>query len=178
MDDAEQALELSVRNRLHDAIKDSPGLHFRELQRRTGIAVGSLQYHLEFLERVHLVRKVKEGKFVRYYSVRGEQLGEQQRTMSLLRQDSIRKIVLFLLSPQPRPANNLQLSQGVGLSPSTVSWHVQKLLEAGVVLKEQRGRETFFSVRNPAQTAQLLIHHQKSFFDELVDNFAEVWQQM
>ncbi len=178
MDDANQALELGVRNRLHEAISGSPGLHFRELQRRTGIAVGSLQYHLDFLERVHLVRRVKEGKFVRYYSVRGEQLGEGQRTLSLLRQESIRRIVLFLLSPAPHKANNLDISKGIGLSPSTVSWHLQKLLEAGIVVKEQRGREAYFVVANPGQAGQLLVQHRKSFFDELVDNFAEVWQQL
>ncbi|HIH17151.1 MAG TPA: winged helix-turn-helix transcriptional regulator [Candidatus Diapherotrites archaeon] len=178
MDDAEQALELNVRNRLYDAVNESPGLHFRELQRRTGIAVGSLQYHLDFLERVHLVRKVREGKFTRYYSVRGEQLGEGQRVMSLIRQDSIRRIVLFLLHPRPRQANNLEISRGIGLSPSTVSWHLQKMLEANLALKEQRGREAFFSLANPVQVAQLLVQHRKSFLDELVNNFAEVWQQI
>ncbi|MDO8625738.1 MAG: winged helix-turn-helix transcriptional regulator, partial [Candidatus Diapherotrites archaeon] len=62
-------LELGTRNRLYAIIEESPGLHFRELQRRSGIAVGSLQYHLDFLQKRSFVQTVREGKFVRYYAM-------------------------------------------------------------------------------------------------------------
>ena len=58
MDDFEEALALEVRRKIYEEIKASPGLHFRELQRRVGLATGSLQYHLDYLAKYKAVDKV------------------------------------------------------------------------------------------------------------------------
>ena len=176
MDDLDKALSLDVRSKIYRLIDRNPGLHFREIQRRTNFAVGSLQYHLEYLQKKHLVKIEKDGKFVRYYSVRGPQLGEATKTMALLRQKSVRKIVIFLLTE--KRANHFTISNAVELSPSTVSWHLNKLLESGVVIREKQGRESIFHVANPETSAQLLIRHKKSFLDEFVDNFVEIWEEL
>ncbi len=176
MDEAEQALELGARKKIFSTIDSSPGLHFRELQRRTGIAVGSLQYHLDFLEKKHLIRVVKDGKFSRYFSIRGKQLGESQNTMSLLRKEKVRKIILFLL--EKKKANQLSIANAAGLSTSTTSWHLSQLMEKGLLSRELSGRETFFSVKEPEKVAGLIVSHRKSFLDELVDSFVEIWEEI
>jgi len=172
----DDALGLSVRNRIYGVIKKSPGLHFREIQRRTGLAVGSLQYHLDYLKRAHLIRTEKDGKFTRYYSIRGKQLGENTKIMSLLRQESVRKIVLFLLTN--KRTNNLAIAKAAGLAPSTTSWHLDKLSEAGLIKKSRRGRKTFFYLQERDRVSELLASYRKSFLDEMVDNFAAVWDEL
>ena len=117
MVEQEPALALKARKRVYNLIKRSPGLHFRELKRRLKLATGQLQYHLSQLQEAHLVRAEKDGRFTRYYAIRGEQLGESEKTLSLLRQDSVRRIVLFLQGR--RFANNLAISNAIELSPST-----------------------------------------------------------
>lgn len=173
MEDSEDALALGVRRQIYTTVENSPGLHFRELQRRTGIAVGSLQYHLGYLEKKQLIRTERNGKFVRYFSLRGRQLGEQSADMALLRQGSIRRIVLFLMTH--KRANNAAISKAVGLSPPTTSWHLNKLLTAGMVEKKRRGRKSFFYLTDKNRVAQLLVGYRKSFLDEMVDNFVEIW---
>ncbi len=172
----DEALALDVRNKIYRAISKNPGLHFRELQRRSKVATGSLQYHLEFLQKRHLVRADRQGKFVRYYSVRGRQLGELQPIMNLLRQESLRKIMLFLLTK--KRANNEKIAAVVGLSPSTVSWHMLKLVEAGIVEKRRVGRKTFFYIIEPERTAELLRSYKRSFLDEMVDGFVAMWEEL
>jgi len=172
----DEALALDVRKKIYRTINRNPGLHFRELQRRTKIATGSLQYHLEFLQKRHLIRSDKQGKFVRYYSIRGKQLGEQQQVMNLLRQESLRKIILLLLTK--KRANNEKIAAAVDLSPSTVSWHMLKLVEAGVVEKRRVGRKTFFYIVNPDETAELLSSYKRSFLDEMVNGFVAMWEEM
>ncbi|MFH1240679.1 MAG: winged helix-turn-helix transcriptional regulator [Candidatus Diapherotrites archaeon] len=175
MEDLEEALVLDTRRKIYKTIEASPGLHFREIQRRTGMAIGSLQYHLEQLEKKNLIHAQKETKFIRYYAVR-QTLTADKNMISLLRQDSVRKIVLFLL--ENKAVNNQKLSKAINLSPSTTSWHLEKLLSQGVVEKRKRGRKTFFKISNPNEIAAILIGHKKSFLDELVDNFAEVWEEI
>ncbi|PJA17940.1 MAG: transcriptional regulator [Candidatus Diapherotrites archaeon CG_4_10_14_0_2_um_filter_31_5] len=173
MDD--QALNLDSRRKLYDLIEENPGLHFRELERRTGLAVGSLQYHLEFLQKKHLIKTFRQGKFLRYYSVK-ESVVKEKAVMSFLRKESARKIILFLL--EKKKANNLRISKAVSLSPSTTSWHLDQLVKEEVLGKEKRGRESLFFVVKPSEVASLLIEHKGSFVDDLVDSFVEVWQEI
>ncbi len=183
-DDAgfEKALQLGVRKKIYSEIEQSPGLHFREIQRRTSLAVGSLQYHLDYLQKHHIIRTQKEGKFVRYYSVRGPQVGEGeqfssgQNTMAFLRHESTRKIILFLLNE--KRANNERIAQEINLSPSTTSWHLDKLVEAGVLKKERAGRKSFFTLSSPHEAQKILVTFKQSFLDQAVDNFVELTQSL
>jgi predicted transcriptional regulator len=141
-DTLNEALELKAREKIYKIIEAAPGLHFREIQRRAEIAVGSLQYHLDYLQKKHLIRTERQGKFVRYYSIRGKQLGDDEKIMSLLRQNTIRRIVLFLL--QSKKANNLAISNAVNLSASTVSWHLDKMIEEDLIVKKKKGKGKYF----------------------------------
>ncbi|MCR4335493.1 MAG: winged helix-turn-helix transcriptional regulator [archaeon] len=174
MDVLEQALKLDVRKKIYNTIKKNPGLHFREIQRRVGIATGALQYHLDYLVKKHLVKTERETKFLRYYSVRQE--FEETSLMALLRQDSMRKIIVFLM--QRRFANNQTISKQVNLSPSTTSWHLEKLVESSVVAKDRRGRKTYFKLTDKEKLAELLVGYRKSFLDEAVNNFVELWEEV
>ncbi|MFH1664225.1 MAG: winged helix-turn-helix transcriptional regulator [archaeon] len=169
------ALNLDSRKKIYELIEENPGLHFREIERRTGLAVGSLQYHLEFLQKSHLIKSFRQGKFLRYYTSK-ESVVEEKAAMSFLRKPSSRKIIIFLLNK--KKANNLVISKKIGLSPSTTSWHLEQLVKESVLGKEKRGRESLFFVVNPNEVASLLVEHKKSFVDELVDNFVEVWTEI
>lgn len=175
MEELEDALALESRNSIYKSISKNPGLHFRELQRRTGLAVGTLQYHLDYLQKFHLVRAEKEGKFVRFYSVRAKTIGEETRIMPLLRHQSMRRIVLHLMTKQR--ATNKVIARETGLSPSTVSWHLKKLTESQVVQKKRSGKKSFFSVVDKQAVGKLLVHYKKSFLDNVVEGFAEIWEE-
>ena len=48
----DEAVILTPRDKIYSIIVQNPGLHFREIQRRTNIATGALQYHLEYLKKI------------------------------------------------------------------------------------------------------------------------------
>ncbi len=52
--------------------------------------------------------------------------------------------------------NNKDLSSAIGLSPSTVSWHLNKLVATGIVKKTVHGRESNFEVIGPEKVAELI----------------------
>lgn len=174
--DENQPLELETRKRLYKIIEKSPGLHFREIQRRSRIAVGSLQYHLDYLQKHDFLTMQKEGKFVRYYAMRTKKIVEDKPLMALLRQEQPRHILLFLL--QRKFATNERIAEEVQLSQSTTSAYLKKMAETGAIQKRKSGRKTHFLVGNKEKVAELLATYQKSFLDGLVDNFVEVWQEV
>ena len=158
-DPLEDALRLEIRKKIYGTIKRNPGLHFREIQRRVGIATGALQYHLDYLQKRHLLKVERETKFIRYYLVRQE--FAETALMSLLRQDSIRKIIVFLLPK--RYATNELVSQNVALSSSTTSFHLEKLAESGIVEKIKRGAKTYYRISDKDRIADILVKYRRSF---------------
>lgn len=55
------------RKRLLEEIRKNPGIHYRELQRRTGIAGGDLRYHLRKLSRARLISIVEKFGEVHFF---------------------------------------------------------------------------------------------------------------
>ncbi|MFA5357557.1 MAG: winged helix-turn-helix transcriptional regulator [archaeon] len=169
----DEVIALSPRDRIYSTIAKNPGLHFREVQRRTSIATGALQYHIDCLKKKRLIREEKEGKFSRFYSLGGGEINSV--LMNLLRQTSVRRIILFLMKRRRAPLP--QIAGGVGLSVSTASFHLQKLLQAQVVVQKNYGKKTYFFLSDKDAVLEILLSYKGSFLDELVDNFTELWEE-
>jgi ArsR family transcriptional regulator len=60
------------------------------------------------------------------------------------------RIVNVLATGEGEPVCVCHLVEPLGLSQPTVSHHMKRLLDAGLVEREQRGRWAYFSLRNDA----------------------------
>lgn len=169
----DEAVALTPRDRIYSTIAKNPGLHFREIQRRVGIATGAMQYHIDYLKKKDFIREEKEGKFSRFYST--ESTVGDTKLMNLLRQDSVRKIVLFLMNR--RRATLPSISSAVELGLSTTSFHMQKLLQAGVVVQKTISGKVYFLLSDKESVLGLLVEYKGSFLDSLVDNFIDTWEK-
>ncbi|WP_342303876.1 winged helix-turn-helix transcriptional regulator [Methanolobus sp. ZRKC5] len=166
--------ELDTRKRIFEMIQSSPGIHMRELERTLDIAVGNLQYHLHYMEKKNLISTHKDEQFVRYFVKNKELDADDRKVMSFLRKKACSHILVTLM--EAPGMNNKDLSSAIGLSPSTVSWHLNKLVASGIVQKTVCGRESKFKVMCPEKVAELIITYNASFFDKLLDNFIEMWE--
>lgn len=172
-----QALLLDTRNRIYTQVRRNPGLHFREIQRRVGIATGALQYHLDYLEKSHLLKSEKVKNTRHYFVVKEkETMDAEQRIMPLLRQNSVRHILITIL--MKRKATIQKISKATGLPYSTVSRHLEKLVEFNIVQRKRRGKTLVFWAEEAEQIAKMLSTYKRGFFDNAVDEFVEVWQEM
>jgi len=167
-----QALE--VRQQLYEFIQRFPGMHFREIQRRSGLAVGTLQYHIKQLAKEKLVVGVKDGEYIRYYPV-GAVTEKDRFLLQFLRQKPIRRMLVLLL--EKKKVNHKQLAGVSGVSPATASWYLGKLLDARIVSKKKAGRKVFYSVVEPKEVARTITLYKASFLDKIVERFTEIWEK-
>lgn len=168
-------LELDARRRIYDCISKSPGLHFREIQRRTKLATGSLDYHLHFLHKNALIRTEKSGIFVRYYTTH---IGYNQRDkelLSLLRHDKIRHILIFLI--EKKKANASEIAKHIGISQSNLSWYLKALAEKEIIVHKKKGRFRFYTVVDKNEIIKCLLTYKTSFLDSVVDKFISAWEE-
>ncbi len=164
--------ELDSRRAIFGEIRATPGIHFRELLRRHEYAQGTIQYHLRWLEDEGLVESSDDGNFTRYYPANSFETGDKT-TMNALRRKYSRRIIAQLASENE--LSTATLSERVGKSRSTVSWHLSRLHEEGIVEKERDGRTVLYSLRNPDRVMRLYATYQASLRDRLLDKVLDLW---
>jgi predicted transcriptional regulator len=162
----EEVLENDSRRRIFGFIEKNPGFHLRELQRRLGIPLSSLDYHLGYLVRQDLLYRDGDGFYTRYFD---ETLDKHDReVLSVLRQRRLREIVLVVLSESKVSFSFLLASLGV--PASSLSLYLRRLVESDVLVRHSVGRESFYTVKDDVKVASLLILYKTSFVDRLIDN--------
>lgn len=170
-----RGMDVGARKRIYDFLLSSPGCHLREIQRRLGIPLGTLEYHLKYLVEHEYISVKEEGGYKRYYPV-GTMRSVDRNLLSLLRQDIPRRLVMYLLL---HPGSKFgDLAAKFDIAPSTLSFHLSKLLRAGVVSRTKSGRESIYKVEREHEVAMVLIAHRRSFLDTLVDSFVSTWTDL
>ncbi|MFB6092961.1 MAG: winged helix-turn-helix transcriptional regulator [Haloquadratum sp.] len=165
-------LELASRREIYQRIADAPGVHFRALLDELEYAQGTLQYHLRWLESEGLVAVSDDGKYTRYYPA--AEFDEADRTvMNALRREYSRRVLAHLLADGP--LSTTELSDRLDKAQSTVSWHLSKLAEAGLVTKARDGRSVVYDVSDPDRVRHLYTLHRPSFTDKVVDRILGLW---
>ncbi len=168
-------LQLDTRRRIYELIFKSPGLHFREIARKLDIRIGVLEYQLDILDKQELIVKKKDGYYTRYF-IRDKISPQEKIIISLLRLKVPRHIVLFLYF-NPFSCNKDMLNE-FDMPPSTLSYYLRKMIRADILKDEVRGRNTFYTIRNPKLVFKILTAYKSSFFDEMTDRMTELWDRL
>ncbi|MGQ0537211.1 MAG: winged helix-turn-helix transcriptional regulator [Methanobacteriota archaeon] len=126
-----------VREEILETIRARPGIYATELHDATSYGWGTVTYHLAVLEKNRLVTSVREGPRRRYF-VAGAVDFRHREALALLNNATPRHL-LRLLSERPGLIQR-EIGVELGLSPSTVNWHLSKLSAAGLVAMSPNGR--------------------------------------
>ncbi|KAA0002848.1 MAG: transcriptional regulator [Thermoplasmata archaeon] len=171
----EDSLALETRRKIYNLILNYPGLHEREIARKLNISLSTLDYHLHYLEKREIIVSKKDGRYTRYFA--SLKVGMQdKKIIAILRQKTPRKIVLFLLM---HPGSiHKEICEGVKKSPSTISFHLKKMIDAGIIEAVSLGRETAYSVKDEEEVVKMLITYKNTFLDSAVDSFIETWSSL
>lgn len=168
----EMGLSLPTRKEIFEHVETNPGIHFSQLKRDLDMETGLLQYHLSELED-HDVLESEEYQGKRRVFVSRELDEEERAILAVLRYETTRRILLYLL--EEGPTRNSDIAEAVGVTPATISWHLSNLLEEGIVDSIVDGRTTRYEVQNEDLTVQLLVRYQESFVDRAVDRIIDFW---
>ncbi len=172
VDEQRELLLLDTRRKILEAIYRHPGVHFRELERLTGLATGQLEYHLDKLMKAGLVEAEEDGRYVRYFPT---EASEEIRTiLTLARRPTVSEILAYLL--ENGEATGDELRRAVGVSASAITWHMKRLVDAGVVTKLPMGRKVVYRLRNPEAVARALEIQEHGLLDILADRLARMWE--
>jgi predicted transcriptional regulator len=126
-------------------VEEHPGIHLRRIERETGLPLGQVLYHLDRLERMGLVRSVRDAGFRRYFSP--TRVPRQERPLVATLWHAVpRRIVETLVDGRPRAHKELQAIAGV--AGSTLTFHLQRMIASGVLEPQRDGAATRYRLRD------------------------------
>jgi DNA-binding transcriptional ArsR family regulator len=95
--------------------------------------------------------------------------------LKYVRHEPVREIMLFILDHSMCTFG--EIVDHVNKAPSTVSSHLKRLKEAGIV-SVRYGEYQLYSLANKDLVYDVLSKYQASLADRIVDNYAEMVQEL
>lgn len=134
----EEVLENENRNKIIDLILESPGIHFNELLRETNLSAGNLAWHLDILETYKVIGKKRIGRYLVYFPY--YQKNPISNINLKLKKSELTLKILEIIEDQPGTYNS-EIAKILEVDHKTVSYHINKLKDLGLVHSEKSGRK-------------------------------------
>jgi predicted transcriptional regulator len=166
-------LDHSNRTRVRVLVSLLPGLHLRQLQRILGLSFNSTRYHVEALTKTGEIVRTEEGGYSRLYPIG---TSEYDRTVySLIRGTSNRKILSCL--QRGGSFSHKQLSDATNLAKSTISEHLARLIEVGVVRTNQGvdHSTTTYELTDLVRIREMLYASEGTIMKRAAKEFVDLW---
>jgi predicted transcriptional regulator len=162
-------LDLPLRKRITEYVRMNPGVHFRQISRDLDLAIGQLDFHLNALVKGEVLVKDSSTSNARYF-VRDRFTREERKTMSFLRREIPRGIVIFMM--EKGEATPHEILGSFSFTHATLSYHLKRLERAGILSVEQRGRERYYHLQDPELIEMLLVLYRTTLMDTIVDGIS------
>lgn len=122
---------------IYRLIQAEPGISTKDIADRLDLAWGTVTHHLGKLEKRRFVVSKKYGKYRRYFA-NGEGGTDRKDVLAVLRLDRTGDVAALIRS-QPGVTQKA-VSEALGVSSSTILWHVKRLEEVQLVTKVREGK--------------------------------------
>lgn len=166
--------ESENRRIIYDYIKKNPGAHLRMITRELQMGMGATQHHLDVLEKSGKIRSKRINIHRHYYTI--EILEAEHNILAFLRQETARDILIFLMEhPQSTQSDIMNFKS---FSAPTISWHMSRLEQAGLVSSVKEGRTIKYVIVDIQNIATAIKTYHTNIWDKLLSRFADLFIQL
>lgn len=153
-------------------IKNNPGCHLRLLKRDLDLSMGTVQHHLNNLE--------KSGKIIsekfnlhKYYFLTGVFKENEKNILKILSQSTARQILMLILE-RKHPTQS-EIANNIKISAASVNWHMKRLVELGIIFEIKQGK---FRIYQLAMDSNEIIGLLKIYHPNLWNKWSDILAEM
>ena len=128
----EKVLDDFTRGRIYGYITANPGEHYNSIKRALDLPNGTFAHHLSVLEKEGHIKSRTDSTLKRYYPM-DMKVPSSEGTLK-----HTQVLIMEVIRDTPGISQR-EVAAVLGLSSSTVGYHVEGLIERGYVRKERRG---------------------------------------
>jgi len=142
----------------------------RELE----LAMGATQHHLAILEQSGKIKSKRINLYRHYYA--SEVLDVQHTLLAFLRQETAKDILMYLIEHPGSTQGDI--ANFKNFSIPTISWHMSRLVESGIVLLRKEGKIIKYDVTDVKSVVALVRVYHPNIWDKLSDRLAEMFLEL
>jgi predicted transcriptional regulator len=165
-----------IKREIYTLVAQNPGLHLSKIADFLHISIPLADYHLLQLEKTREISSVKDpqGYYKRYYVAEEQVESNEKRILEELKKKIPLQIVLYLLKTPV--LQHKDLLKQLNISSSTLSYHLTKLVQSGLLEVQPHGAEKGYALKNREEIKRILKKYE--FHIEVnvaVENFKNMW---
>lgn len=137
--------ENDVRMQVYDVVARNPGVTIQEVARVVGLSHPTARYHLNVLAKNDLVVYLDKGNKMMFFRNRNEFSEQEREVVAILRNPEAMKVYASIeRSPW---ILRKEISEALGISRTSVNWHLRSLMRAGLVAETREQGKGFLFAR-------------------------------
>jgi predicted transcriptional regulator len=154
-------------------IKQNPGCHLRQIKRELKISMGTLQYHLNLLEKNGKITSDKHSLH-RYYFPIGLFQDNEKNVLKILNKETERDILMFII--ERKNPTQTEIVDAIQISAPSVNWHISNLIQLGLLREERDGKfKRYVFSGNPDHIISLMKQYHMPIWDRWSGRLAEMF---
>jgi predicted transcriptional regulator len=165
--------------RILQFIQNNPGCHLRKIREMIGISQGTVQYHTDRLEKIGRITSTRSG-FYKYYFPVGIIENNEKEILQILRQETARQILMFIVERQAPTQTDIVNS--IGISASSVNWHMRRLIEFRLVEEIKEGKYKRYQLQDRKVSSKyitaLIRNYYPAVWEKWSDRLIEIFLSM
>lgn len=168
-----------IRQKIYNIIAENPGLYLTKIAELLHMSKQLADYHLLYLEKNEKIIAVKDPNefYRRYYTHEHKVQNKDRSALEALRQELPFKIVLLLL--HNTHLRHKEIYEYLDVSPSKLSYHINKLKNTGIVVVMSYGHEKGYRLKNNEEVIRILKKYKTHLGIHLVlEKFKNMWDDL
>jgi predicted transcriptional regulator len=161
-----------IQRDIYNHICKSPGIRYRELIRLSGISNGVLSYHLNKLEKTGEIRAERHSnnRVSRYFVANIPK--EDSDVIGCFRSKVTRNIISYVLENEFCTFS--EIVDLVGKAPSTVSWHIKRLRETGILGTYNGNDRLLYNIIDKVMVQRIFSEYRETLVDRIIENYTDI----
>jgi len=157
-------------DRILQFIQNNPGCHLRGIKDMIQISQGTVQYHTDRLEKMGRITSTTTGLYKHYFPV-GVFQNNEKEILQILRQETTRQILMYIVEQQSPTQTDIVNS--VGISASSVNWHMKRLLEFKLVEEIKEGKYKKYQLQNRKVSSKYITALMRNYYPAIWEKWSD-----
>jgi len=134
------------------------------------ISQGTVQYHTDRLEKMGRITSTTTGLYKHYFPV-GVFQNNEKEILQILSQETTRQILMYIVEQQSPTQTDIVNS--VGISASSVNWHMKRLLEFKLVEEIKEGKYKRYQLHDRKTSSKYITALMRNYYPAIWEKWSD-----
>ena len=134
------------------------------------ISQGTVQYHTDRLEKMGRITSTTTGLYKHYFPV-GVFQNNEKEILQILSQETTRQILMYIV--EQKSPTQTDIVNSVGISASSVNWHMKRLVEFRLVEEIKEGKYKKYQLHDRKVSSQYITALMRNYYPAIWEKWSD-----